>query len=171
MLGDLRLSPYLSFRWQAGNVGLDCLEGVQYIRAIYVSDKSFNMEILASSIRTTLHETQSAVAGADIATVPTQVLRKLVEHPPTEKGLASFLADRGRTGQTYSLGVPLPFAMIFQWRNCTQAVSEFVCFVHASATNWVRNRGAALAKTLLAVTVEPHHDGERRCEWLRETQH
>ncbi|KSV88494.1 hypothetical protein N181_32120, partial [Sinorhizobium fredii USDA 205] len=72
---------------------------VREIRAVYNNDKSFNTKILASSIRTPLHVTQAAMAGADIATVPPGVLRNLAKHPLTEKGLASFLVDWGRTGQ------------------------------------------------------------------------
>ena len=50
-------------------------------------------EIIAASIRSANHVTQSALMGADIATVPFDVLKKLVEHPLTDRGLASFEAD------------------------------------------------------------------------------
>ena len=50
-------------------------------------------EIIAASIRSANHVTQSALMGADIATVPFGVLKKLVEHPLTDRGLESFEAD------------------------------------------------------------------------------
>jgi transaldolase len=75
------------------------MEVVREIRKIYDNDKSFTTEILASSIRTPLHLKQAAMAGADIATVPPAVLRNLAKHPLTDRGLESFLADWGKTGQ------------------------------------------------------------------------
>ncbi len=52
-----------------------------------------NIEVIAASIRSTNHVTQAALLGADIATVPFNVLKKCVEHPLTNNGLASFNAD------------------------------------------------------------------------------
>ena len=51
------------------------------------------MEIIAASIRSANHVTQSALMGADIATVPFGVLKKMVQHPLTDRGLESFLKD------------------------------------------------------------------------------
>ncbi|ASY57948.1 fructose-6-phosphate aldolase [Sinorhizobium sp. CCBAU 05631] len=90
------ISPFVG---RLDDIGLDGMEVVREIRAMYNNDESFNTEILASSIRTPLHVTQAAMAGADIATVPPGVLRSLSNHPLTERGLASFLADWGRSGQ------------------------------------------------------------------------
>lgn len=50
-------------------------------------------EIIAASVRHPLHFTQAALLGADIATVPMSVLRKLLFHPLTEEGIQRFLAD------------------------------------------------------------------------------
>lgn len=94
--GAAYISPFVG---RLDDIGFDGMEVVREIRAIYNNDKSFNTEILASSIRTPLHVTQAAMAGADIATVPPGVLRSLSNHPLTEKGLASFFADWGRSGQ------------------------------------------------------------------------
>jgi transaldolase len=60
------------------------LEGYEFGREV---------EVIAASIRSAHHVTQAALMGADIATVPFAVLKKLTEHPLTEKGLASFAAD------------------------------------------------------------------------------
>ncbi|TAU35319.1 fructose-6-phosphate aldolase [Rhizobium leguminosarum] len=94
--GATFISPFVG---RLDDLGLDGMEVIREIRTIYDNDKSFNTEILASSIRTPLHVKQAAMAGADIATVPPGVLRNIAKHPLTEKGLASFLADWGKTGQ------------------------------------------------------------------------
>lgn len=51
------------------------------------------IEIIAASVRSANHVTQAALMGADIATVPFGVLKKMVQHPLTDRGLESFLAD------------------------------------------------------------------------------
>lgn len=51
------------------------------------------IEIIAASIRSANHVTQSALIGADIATVPFAVLKKMVSHPLTDRGLESFMKD------------------------------------------------------------------------------
>ncbi|TCN18045.1 fructose-6-phosphate aldolase [Sinorhizobium americanum] len=94
--GAAYISPFVG---RLNDIGLDGMDVVREIRAIYNNDESFNTEILASSIRTPRHVTQAAMAGADIATLPPVVLRNLSKHPLTDRGLASFLADWGRTGQ------------------------------------------------------------------------
>ena len=50
-------------------------------------------QILSASIRNPLHVTQSALAGAHIATIPFKVLQQMVHHPLTDKGIATFKAD------------------------------------------------------------------------------
>lgn len=51
------------------------------------------IEIIAASIRSAHHVTQSALMGADIATVPFNVLKKMISHPLTDRGLESFMKD------------------------------------------------------------------------------
>lgn len=94
--GATFISPFVG---RLDDLGLDGMEVIREIRTIYDNDKSFTTEILASSIRTPLHVKQAAMAGADIATVPPAVLRNLAKHPLTDRGLESFLADWGKTGQ------------------------------------------------------------------------
>lgn len=53
----------------------------------------FNSKILSASIRHPLHVAQSAMAGADIATIPFKVLKQMYHHPLTEKGIEMFTAD------------------------------------------------------------------------------
>jgi transaldolase len=54
---------------------------------------AFDTEIIVASVRNPLHVLESALMGADIATIPYNVLRKLAAHPLTDKGLAAFLKD------------------------------------------------------------------------------
>ncbi len=55
--------------------------------------QSIDTKVLAASIRTPVHITKAALAGADIATMPYKVFKQLVSHPLTDKGVESFLAD------------------------------------------------------------------------------
>jgi len=68
------------------------------IRTIY-DNFGFETEILAASIRTVNHITQSALIGADVITAPPAVIKKLADHPLTASGLETFLADWAKTGQ------------------------------------------------------------------------
>ena len=72
---------------------------IEEIRALY-DMQVFETEILAASLRNTAHVEAAAIAGADAATLPPAVLKDLVKHPLTEKGLDAFLADWGKTGQS-----------------------------------------------------------------------
>lgn len=51
------------------------------------------IEVIAASVRSANHVTQAALMGADIATVPFGVLKKMVQHPLTDRGLESFIKD------------------------------------------------------------------------------
>ena len=68
------------------------MELIADIRQIY-DNYLFDTEILAASIRTPNHVKLSALAGADVATMPPSVIKSLVNHPLTDKGLETFLAD------------------------------------------------------------------------------
>lgn len=71
---------------------------VEQIVDIY-SNYSFDTEIIVASIRNPLHVLDSALMGADIATIPFNVLSKLAAHPLTDKGIKAFLDDWKKTGQ------------------------------------------------------------------------
>jgi transaldolase len=94
--GATFVSPFVG---RLDDVGLDGMEVVREIRAIYDNYAQLKTEILAASIRTVNHVKQAALIGADVATVPPGVLRALVAHPLTDKGLDMFLADWKKTGQ------------------------------------------------------------------------
>ncbi len=70
---------------------------IEQIAEIY-SNYAFNTEIIVASIRNPLHVLDAAVIGADIATIPYSVLKKLAAHPLTDKGIQSFLDDWKKAG-------------------------------------------------------------------------
>ena len=53
----------------------------------------YETEVLAASIRHPMHVVESALAGADVATMPLDVIKKLLKHPLTDSGLERFLTD------------------------------------------------------------------------------
>ena len=69
------------------------------IVTIYKQYDYFKTEVLVASIRNPVHIVDAALMGAHVATIPPNVLKQLVHHPLTEKGLAVFLADWQKTGQ------------------------------------------------------------------------
>jgi transaldolase len=95
--GATFISPFIG---RLDDIGLDGMELIEEIRAIYDNYDAISTEILAASIRGANHVRMAALAGADVATVPPSVLRGLVKHPLTDKGLEAFLADWKTTGQT-----------------------------------------------------------------------
>ena len=60
----------------------------------------FKTEVLVASVRSPGHVIEAAKMGAHVATLPPAVLRSLFNHPLTDKGLATFLADWAKTGQS-----------------------------------------------------------------------
>lgn len=94
--GATFISPFIG---RLDDVHLDGMELIQDIRTIYDNYPEFGTEILAASIRNPNHVKDAALAGADVATVPPAVLKSLVAHPLTDKGLEQFLADWAKTGQ------------------------------------------------------------------------
>jgi len=94
--GATFVSPFIG---RLDDAGADGMELVREIRTIYDNYPDLKTQILAASIRNVLHVKQAAMIGADVATVPPAVLRALVAHPLTDKGLQLFLADWKKTGQ------------------------------------------------------------------------
>ena len=90
------ISPFIG---RLDDIHLDGTELIAEIRQIY-DNYAFDTEILAASIRTPLHVKQVALIGADVATCPPAVIKGLVRHPLTDKGIEQFLADWKKTGQT-----------------------------------------------------------------------
>lgn len=94
--GATYISPFLG---RLDDINIDGMELIREIRTIY-DNYGFDTEILAASIRSANHVKDAAIAGADVATVPPAVIRSLVNHVLTDKGLAQFVRDWAQTGQT-----------------------------------------------------------------------
>ena len=87
--GASYISPFLGRLDDIGQVGMDL---IATIRQIY-DNYGFQTEILAASLRHPLHVIDAALAGADVSTLPPDVLKKLLAHPLTDSGLERFLND------------------------------------------------------------------------------
>ena len=94
--GATFISPFVG---RLDDIHLDGTELIVEIRQIY-DNYAFDTEILAASVRTALHVKQVALIGADVATCPPSVIKSLVKHPLTDKGIEQFMADWKKTGQT-----------------------------------------------------------------------
>ncbi|GGA61043.1 putative transaldolase [Nitratireductor aestuarii] len=93
--GATFISPFIG---RLDDINIDGMQLIADIRTIY-DNYDFKTEILAASIRSANHVREAALIGADVATVPPAVLKDLVKHPLTDKGLSAFLADWAKTGQ------------------------------------------------------------------------
>lgn len=87
--GASYVSPFIG---RLDDVGQDGLDLIAQIVNIY-NNYGFETEILAASIRHTIHLLQCAELGADVVTCPLSVITGLLKHPLTDAGLAKFLAD------------------------------------------------------------------------------
>lgn len=90
--GATYVSPFLGRLDDIGHDGMDLIASIRTIFDNY----GFPTEILAASIRHTLHVVSCAEAGADVATMPFKVIGQLIKHPLTDNGLAKFLADHAK---------------------------------------------------------------------------
>ena len=95
--GAAFVSPFVG---RLDDIGEDGMELIRDIRTIFDNYPDLGTEVLAASLRHPRHVTEAALAGADVATVPPAVLKQIVNHPLTDKGLAQFLADWKKTGQS-----------------------------------------------------------------------
>lgn len=95
--GAAFISPFIG---RLDDVGQDGMLLIAEIAQIYANYPDFQTEILAASIRGPMHVIQAAKLGAHVATMPPSVLRSLYKHPLTESGLATFVADWAKTGQS-----------------------------------------------------------------------
>lgn len=89
LAGASYVSPFVGRLDDAGHDGMQVVRDIAQIFEIH----GLESEIIAASIRHPLHVIDAAKAGADIATVPMKVLRVMVSHPLTDRGIEMFLAD------------------------------------------------------------------------------
>lgn len=87
--GATYVSPFVG---RLDDIGTDGLQLIEQIVQIY-SNYGFQTEVLAASVRHTMHLLQCAEVGADVVTCPLNVITSLLNHPLTDIGLAKFLAD------------------------------------------------------------------------------
>lgn len=83
------VSPFIGRLDDISQVGMDLIEQIVNIYNNY----TFDTEVLVASVRHPIHVVESALLGADIVTMPYNVIEKLLKHPLTDIGLKKFLAD------------------------------------------------------------------------------
>lgn len=91
------VSPFIG---RLDDISRDGMQLIADIMAIYRQYDRLDTEVLVASIRHPMHVVEAAKLGAHIATMPPNVLRQLYKHPLTDAGLAAFLADWEKTGQS-----------------------------------------------------------------------
>ena len=94
--GATFISPFVGRHDDVSWNGMDLIED---IRTIY-DNYDFETQILVASVRHPIHVLEAAKIGADVCTLPPDVLKKLANHPLTDNGLKAFLADWEKTGQS-----------------------------------------------------------------------
>ncbi|MBA4369069.1 MAG: fructose-6-phosphate aldolase [Desulfobacterium sp.] len=92
-VGATYVSPFIG---RLDDLSQDGLVLIEQLVEIY-DNYAFDTEIIVASVRNPLHILESAMMGADIATIPYNVLSKLASHPMTDKGLETFLRDWEKT--------------------------------------------------------------------------
>jgi transaldolase len=96
--GATFVSPFIGRLDDTGHDGMELIADIMQIFDNYPD--SLKTQVLCASIRHPVHVLACAKLGAHVATLPPAVLRSLYAHPLTDKGLAAFLADWSKTGQT-----------------------------------------------------------------------
>ncbi len=90
--GATYISPFIGRLDDIGHSGMDLIDE---IRTVY-DNFGFTTKILAASIRHSSHVRDALLVGADVGTMPINVVKGLFKHPLTDKGLAQFLADHAK---------------------------------------------------------------------------
>lgn len=95
--GAAFVSPFVG---RLDDIASDGLSLIQDICLIYDNYPQFDTEVLVASVRSPMHIVESAKMGAHVMTGPPDVIRQLYNHPLTDKGLAAFVEDWKKTGQS-----------------------------------------------------------------------
>ncbi|QYO65606.1 fructose-6-phosphate aldolase [Leptolyngbya sp. 7M] len=93
--GAKYISPFIGRLDDIATNGMQLIADIVQIYENY----DFDTQVLAASIRHPMHIVDSALVGADVATIPFKVIQQLVKHPLTDKGLDAFLADWKKSGR------------------------------------------------------------------------
>lgn len=91
------ISPFVG---RLDDIGQDGMDLIRDIVQIYKQYPAIKTEVLVASVRHPVHLVEAAKLGAHVATIPPKVIRQLYAHPLTEKGLATFVSDWAKTGQS-----------------------------------------------------------------------
>ena len=91
------ISPFVG---RLDDIGHDGMQLIAEILEIYGNYDTISTEVLVASVRSPMHVLQAARLGADVCTIPPDVIRQLAKHVLTDKGLDAFLADWRKTGQS-----------------------------------------------------------------------
>ena len=97
-VGATYISPFVGRLDDIGQSGMDLIKVITEIFRQY--NESINSQVLVASVRSPLHVAEAARLGADVVTIPGGVLKQMVQHPLTDKGLDAFLRDWRKTGQS-----------------------------------------------------------------------
>jgi transaldolase len=95
--GAAYISPFVG---RLDDVAQDGMELIDQVVTIYRS-YGFDTQVLVASVRHPVHVVQSAMLGADVATIPFKILEQLYKHPLTDIGLDRFTADWKKTGKSF----------------------------------------------------------------------
>ena len=95
--GATFISPFVG---RLDDIATDGMQLIADILKIYRNYPNLKTEVLVASIRHPIHLVEAAKLGAEVATLPPAVIRQLLKHPLTDSGLAAFLADWRKTGQS-----------------------------------------------------------------------
>ncbi len=93
--GATYVSPFVGRLDDIANEGMLLIEQLVTIYNNY----AYDAEVLVASVRNPLHVLEAALMGADVATIPLGVIKKMMGHPLTDKGLAAFLADYAKSNK------------------------------------------------------------------------
>ncbi|MFN4336023.1 MAG: fructose-6-phosphate aldolase [Candidatus Nitrosocaldus sp.] len=94
--GATYVSPFIGRLDDAGHEGMQVIRDTVQIFRNY----NFSTKVLVASVRHPLHVVEAAKIGADVITMPPDVLEKMIKHPLTDKGLSTFLADWEKVKRT-----------------------------------------------------------------------
>jgi transaldolase len=92
--GAAYISPFVGRLDDISHIGMELVEQILTVYNAY----GFETEVIVASIRNPVHVLDSALMGADIATIPFKVIQQLIKHPLTDIGLENFLADWKKLG-------------------------------------------------------------------------
>ena len=91
------ISPFVG---RLDDIAMDGMQLILDIVEVYDNYPALMTEVLVASVRSPMHVLEAAKMGADVCTLPPEVLLALFNHPLTDKGLEAFLADWQKTGQS-----------------------------------------------------------------------